>query len=192
MKVLLTIIGFVFFTQLSFAQYFTLTPDGFVSDDNKAFTVIDVPNKSQKQLYNEVLKGLSSIYNAPKEVLSLNEGQSITISAKDDKAISHKSKLTLIDIQKRNYKYDLSYSLTFQFKDGKIRVNRPSFECKRWRVLEYRTRTKSEWVYLHLVKKKNTDFAVFDKNGKLIAEETLTDLTTHFNSLITRILDTSG
>lgn len=44
MKKILSMVILVLVTQFSFAQYFKLTPKGFVYDDNSDFMVVNVSN----------------------------------------------------------------------------------------------------------------------------------------------------
>ena len=117
-------------TQLSFAQYFKLTPQGFVSNDNSDFTVVNVPNAKQMDLYKNVLNAINTMYSNPQKGLNVVEGESITLTAYEEKALPVRHSAG--GFGKGNYKYDLSYTLSFLFKDGKIRINSPVFECKRW------------------------------------------------------------
>lgn len=191
MRKIVTILTLLLFSQLSFAQYFTLTPKGFLSESESEYIVIDVPNSTQADLYKSVLNALSIMYNDPKEVLSLVEGESITLNAYEPEVITYKDKVSPLQIGKTTYKYDLSYSISMLFKDGKIRFNRPTFECRRWYENGYKGGWTSGWTYLHLVKGKDAKSAIFDKNGEIISQEAYDGLNNHLNSLIKEIVEKS-
>ncbi|MBE9601990.1 hypothetical protein [Pedobacter sp. MC2016-24] len=77
--------------------------------------------------YKNVLNAINTIYRNPQKGLSVVEGESISITAYEEGVLSIKLSNGL---GKTLRKYDLSYKLTFLFKDGKIRINSPDFEAK--------------------------------------------------------------
>jgi hypothetical protein len=191
MKKILSIAILLLVTQLCFAQYFNLTPNGFVSSDNKDFAVVDVPNVKQKDLYKNVLNAINSIFKNPQKGLSVVEGESISITAYEDKVLPIKLSNGL---GKEIFKYDLSYKLTFLFKDGKIRINSPDFEAKRYVEGKYRGSSgwsEGGWVTLKLVKVGKSKLYLFEDDGKVRFEDAYTGLNNHFNSLIKEIIEKS-
>jgi hypothetical protein len=179
-------------TQLSFAQYFKLTPQGFVSNDNSDFTVVNVPNAKQMDLYKNVLNAINTMYSNPQKGLNVVEGESITLTAYEEKALPVRHSAG--GFGKGNYKYDLSYTLSFLFKDGKIRINSPVFECKRWYEGTYKPTSgwgSSGWTTLKLVKGDRDRVAIYDKNGKLLLEDAASGLNDHFNSVLKQIMEKS-
>lgn len=179
-------------TQLSFGQYFKLTPQGFVSNDNSDFTVVNVPNAKQKDLYKNVLNAINTMYSNPQKGLNVVEGESISLTAYEEKALPVRHSAG--GFGKGNYKYDLSYTLSFLFKDGKIRINSPVFECKRWYEGTYKPTSgwgSSGWTTLKLVKGDRDRVAIYDKNGKLLLEDAASGLNDHFNSVLKQIMEKS-
>lgn len=179
-------------TQLSFGQYFKLTPQGFVSNDNNEFTVVNVPNAKQKDLYKNVLNAINTMYSNPQKGLNVVEGESISLTAYEEKALPVRHSAG--GFGKGNYKYDLSYTLSFLFKDGKIRINSPVFECKRWYEGTYKPTSgwgSSGWTTLKLVKGDRDRVAIYDKNGKLLLEDAASGLNDHFNSVLKQIMEKS-
>ena len=178
-------------TQLSFAQYFKLTPAGFLSNEKNDFTVLDVPNVKQKDLYRNMLNAINSIFKNPQKGLSVVEGESISITAYEEKVLPIKLSNGL---GKTIRKYDLSYKLTFLFKDGKIRINNPDFEARRYVGSTYRGAsgwTGDEWVTLNLVKVGKSKLYLFEDDGKIRFEDAYNGLNNHFNSLIKEIINKS-
>lgn len=191
-KKTLSIAVLVLVTQLSFAQYFKLTPKGFVSNDNSDFTIVNVPNAKQKDLYKNVLNAINSMYSNPQKGLNVVDGESISLTAYEENALTVKHSAG--GFGKRIYKYDLSYTLSFLFKDGKIRINTPVFECKRWYEGTYKPTSgwsSSGWFTLKLVKGKNDMVAIYDKEGKLLLEDASNGLNNHFNSVLKQIIEKS-
>ncbi|MCX8526338.1 DUF4468 domain-containing protein [Chryseobacterium formosus] len=178
-------------TQLSFAQYFKLTPAGFLSNEKNDFTVVDVPNVKQKDLYRNTLNAINSIFKNPQKGLSVVEGESISITAYEEEVLPVKLSN---GFGKTIRKYDLSYKLTFLFKDGKIRINSPDFEAKRYVEGTYRGAsgwTGDEWVTLKLVKIGKSKLYLFEDDGKIRFEDAYNGLNNHFNSLIKEIINKS-
>jgi hypothetical protein len=106
----------------SFAQYFTLSPTGFVSENKNEYLVIDAPGVKQDELYKNVLNVINTLYSNPQKGLHVVAGESINLSAYQKTAFKLSSGVM-------SYVYDVDYTLSFQFKEGKIRVNRPTFEA---------------------------------------------------------------
>ncbi|WP_461534250.1 DUF4468 domain-containing protein [Sinomicrobium sp.] len=188
MNVKLSAIFILLIAQVSLAQqHFTLTPEGFVAQDKSDYVVIEKPGKTQKELYLSVLNTLNTMYKDPKEVLSLIEGESITVKGYEENAIVHRARPDIISIGKPSYNYDVSYSITFQFKDGKIRVNRPDFECRRW------WENFGSWGSLPLLGKNG--FSIFNSNkrkyGEIRSQESYNGLIKYFNDLINNIIQKS-
>lgn len=182
---------FVLVAQLSFAQYFKLTPKGFASNDNNEFTVVNVPNVKKMDLYKNVLNVINSIYKNPQKGLSVVEGESISITAYEEEVLPIKLSNGL---GKTIRKYDLSYKLTFLFKDGKIRINSPDFEAKRYIESTYRGSsgwTGDEWVTLNLIKVGKSKLYLFEDDGKVRFEDAYNGLNNHFNSLLKQIIEKS-
>lgn len=182
---------FLLVTQLSFAQYFKLTPSGFLSNEKNDFTVVDVPNVKQKDLYRNTLNAINSIFKNPQKGLSVVEGESISITAYEEKVLPVKLSNGL---GKTIRKYDISYKLTFLFKDGKIRINSPDFEAKRYVESTYRGSSGwsgDEWVTLKLVKFGKSKLYLFEDDGKIRFEDAYNGLNNHFNSLIKEIINKS-
>lgn len=187
-----SIVIFLLVTQLSFGQYFKLTPQGFVSNDNSDFTLVNVPNAKQKDLYKNVLNAINTMYSNPQKGLNVVEGESISLTAYEEKALPVRHSAG--GFGKGNYKYDLSYTLSFLFKDGKIRINSPVFECKRWYEGTYKPTSgwgSSGWTTLKLVKGDRDRVAIYDKNGKLLLEDAASGLNDHFNSVLKQIMEKS-
>jgi hypothetical protein len=193
MKKLLGMVILLLVTQLSFAQYFKLTANGFVADDNNDFAVVDVPNVKQADLYKNVLNAINSLYSNPQKYLSVLEGESITLTRYEEKALPVRHSTGAFG--KTNYKYDLSYTLSFLFKDGKIRINSPTFELRRWYKATYRKGSdwdNSDWKTLNLVKDKKDSVAIYDQNGKLVLEDAANGLNSHLNTIVKQIIDKSN
>ena len=102
---------------------FSLKSDGtFTTEDGKSYVVIEFEGKTAQDLYNTVKANVLTLYNSPQDVLNEIEPKNITIRA-------------LSDVLHSTYKlgsafteYKAMYTLVFQFKDGRIRVNAPEID----------------------------------------------------------------
>lgn len=159
-------------TKIASAQYFTLAPEGFLSKEKTDYAVVEVPKTSQQELYNNVLKSINSLYSNPQKGLTLVNGQSITLSAYQKKAFKVSGGISGVH-------YDVDYNLTFLFKDGRIRVNAPTFEAG---FMNY----NGTW------NKMNFKKVYFKSNGEPKSEKNHQEINTFFNELIKSILEKSA
>lgn len=187
MKYIFTFIALTMLAPLSFAQYFTLTSNGFLSADKNNYTVVDFPNTTKSNIYKNVLNALNTMYKDPKKVLTVVEGESITINGYEENVIPHRAKSNPIQIGKTNYEFDLSYTISILFKDNKMRINSPTFECRRWMTMDY----SAKWTYLTLNKDKKSKASIYNKENEISAQDSYDALNKHFNSLITEIVKKS-
>lgn len=160
------------------SQIFTLTNKGFFDSDNieNDYVVIDSLSKSQSQLYSDILVNINSMYSSPKDVISYVTDKSITINAISLKSITFNS----------FYKYDLNYTITFLFKDGKIRINSPTINyisgtfgsIDNVKILNL-TGGGSSW---------GSESAIFNNKGELKGKKQKKELEIFFDTLISKIL----
>ncbi|HBW79742.1 MAG TPA: hypothetical protein DEF78_05005 [Sphingobacterium sp.] len=165
---IITGIFLLLFTNLAFSQYFTLAPTGFVSKENLDYTVVEVPGAKQQELYDNVLKSINSLYSNPKEGLTLVPGQAIALAAYQQRGL----KTSGIAY------YDVDYTLSFLFKDGKIRINSPTFSAQ---IMNY----NGTW------NKMNVKKFYFKGNGSPKNEKKHQFVNAYFNELIKSILEKS-
>ena len=100
-------------------EHFILTPVGFrnSNDSTMDYTVLYIPGKNQKELYNSALLYFNKTYISPKDVISKAENQSITINGFAANAI-HRNNMHV---------FNMNYTVNLEFKDGKIKMSAPSF-----------------------------------------------------------------
>ena len=160
-------ITFILLTQTSLAQV-SVSANGIQFDEGN-FKVIEVEG-SQDELYTRALSCFHSIYQSPKEVLSVVEGNSITVSAKEPNIIS----------RNRMHQFDLSYSIHFQFKEGKIRVNLPSVKMTTY------TRGTGHQQLMITANNQLTGgiLGIYNEAGKLKSEMAKSDLESFFNAYL--------
>ncbi|RZL12330.1 MAG: hypothetical protein EOO96_32240, partial [Pedobacter sp.] len=86
MKRILFCLVLLLVAEISFAQYFELKPNGFMSKDQKDYVVVEVPGAKQKELYTNVLNTINTLYTNPQNGLNVLDGESISLSASKRRA----------------------------------------------------------------------------------------------------------
>ena len=119
MKNKIFVISMLLFNLSSYSQvkYFTLTKFGFINvlDSSKNYIILPFDGQTQKELYSIFLNKLNGLFVSPKNVLSTVEYESISVNGVAKRLIHDNV----------NTAYDLNYTLFFQFKDGRIRIDKP-------------------------------------------------------------------
>lgn len=168
----------------TFAQQFVLTPLGFrdAADTSKNYVVIEKPGISADLLQKNTLSILDKIYNKPEDAI-ISEPGKITIKAKHPNQIHYGRILgTPAAI------FILNYSVTIQFRDGRVRVDDPSTT-----FLGHVDNTmQKRWVmfYSQEVMQKEVDqypCFLFSKNGKNTSKYASDQLEKIFNDLIAQV-----
>lgn len=170
---ILTLLSLFAIATLSKAQLpsFELLPNGFVnsSDTSKSFIVIDVPSKTKNDLFKSVEMWVTKKYVSPQDVLSKVDGETITINGISKNSI-HRNGMHV---------FDMNYTVNFDFKDGKIRINSPSFRLTTYSGLKRQT--------LHLVSNSSldgSDLGIYNEKLKLKSERAKNELEAYFNKFI--------
>lgn len=95
-----------------------LTTNGFKSIDNKESNYLVFESKgTQLELYGKIKSFINSRFVSPKDVISENSPNSITLNGVKQ-GISIKKALGYID-------FSINYTIVFYFKDDKIRIDLP-------------------------------------------------------------------
>lgn len=154
---------------LAFSQAFKLTPIGFVnsSDTSKKYIVIEVPNKSSQELFKTSLLYFTSKYNSPKDVISKVEGSAITINGFQQNTIRQNGTAT---------PFDINYTIAFQFKDGKIKIDAPTFRLN--------TGLRTMYLVYTGFSINGQESGIYGKNGKVKSEKAIIDLEMFFNDYL--------
>ena len=112
MKQLLTSILFLFYFIISAPAQFVVTPNGLMTTEagEKDYYVIDVPGVSAADLYTKTIEYISNTFISPKDAISGSiENQLLTVTG----------------IETIYYGFNVTYKLNYQFKDGRIRYDKP-------------------------------------------------------------------
>ncbi len=170
MKKVFTTVIFLLLATISFSQSFELTNRGFFdsADKEKDYVILDFAGRSQNDLYKQTLLYINTIYKSPKNVISTVENESITVNGYAQNAV------------KRNAfnSFNMDYTMVFLFKDGRMRVNVPSFTL---------TAFTDKLQTLYLVSGNSLDgssLGIYNKKGDLKSEKAKASLESFFNGYI--------
>lgn len=183
-KFLITMVALLGVCMSANAQL-VLTPDGFVSatDSTKNYIVIDVKGE-QAELYKLVKGAVLSLFRSPKDVLSESFPEVLTINGSEENGIVVPKALGL------KMTYDVNFTITFKFRDGKIRIDSPSFICQN-------TSMGNQTIELVLRGSKNYGFGktvvntIYNKNGDKVNEKEKKSVEDYFNKVIAKIVATA-
>jgi hypothetical protein len=174
-KLLLSILCLLFYCVN--AQTFTLTSDGFVDSENssKSYVVFEFDGKSQSELYNEVLIAIGKTFVSPNDVVSKVENKQLTINGILKNAVAR----TKVDGG-----WTLNFTMIFEFKEGKVRVDAPSVNRIYYENREMYVKSKGAMIGLM----NGTEFGIFSKNGDLKIELAKQTLENSINKLMLSML----
>jgi hypothetical protein len=150
---------------------FSLTINGFVNsqDNSKDYVVFDYENINKEVLYINVLKFITTNYKSAKDVISKVENEVITINAIQSKIATCKT-----------LKYDASYTVSISFKDSKIKIDAPFFECSSFAFGKpYRLTMSGSNGGLG----SEVTVGLFKKNGEPGQKNTIIEIESFFNGL---------
>ncbi len=165
------LVSLLFFSSITANAKFTLTPQGVINETNEDYIVIDCPGKSQQELFSAVQMYLSSIYVNPKEVLSIIDGKSITVTGFSKGVIYRKNLVVKTS--------DIGYTISFKFKDGKLRVDNPYIRSIH--------PTGMPEISIHVVRPSIMEEGVFTSKGKVINEKTKTSIEDFFDNYVAKV-----
>ena len=101
---------------------FTISADGhYRAADGKDYIIYQFDGKSAKDIYTLICSNVSKVYNSPQSVMSTVENSSVAIHAFADDILYQKSYLGI------KFFYEGTYNLLIEIKDGRVKINAPSF-----------------------------------------------------------------
>lgn len=163
---------------------FVLKPDGFETANGGNYFIVEVPDKSQQELFKEVKNKIMANYGAfyDQSRITTNTSDEITLKTVDKKRLVYYEK-----------NFDISFQIRIEFKEGRIKVNAPVIQT----INNSKARNTAPGTVLYvrypgktvsfngngftIVKK---DLYVFDRKGKLKNKQLQQLLETAFNDQI--------
>ena len=147
-----------------------LTINGFVDENNTEndYVVFHVDGKTQQELYTSVLQFLVDKYNSPKDVI---------YEIKYDMIKVHGFRPDIVTFS--GY-YDLDYQFSIKIKDGKIRVDSPTFVC---------TRSPKSGMGSDIdLYSKGAKWSLFNKNGTPRLRKQISQIEVFFNNFCSQLM----
>lgn len=173
----------------SFAQnYFTLTENGMTPTEasDKKFVVIEKEGQTQLELFNAIKAFATQLYVSPKDVISESGTEIITLNGISTKDVTCKKGLGVLNVK-------MNYTIVFQIKDGKIRIDAPSINSM---TSESRTLGGTLGSLYQICLSKNEmlnggyeRIVIFDKK---IKQQTKDEIESFFNTLINSAINYSA
>jgi hypothetical protein len=154
---------------------FELTPSGLRStkDTSKNYIVIDLPGKSKAEIFKQTQIFMNRSFVSPKDVMSIVEGESVTITGYAEKEV-HRT---------NNHVFNTDYTMTFEFKDGKMKISSPAIK------LTTTFYQKPQTLYLVANNSITGDvMGIWNEKLKLKSLTAKTDIENYFNSFISRLI----
>lgn len=100
---------------------FKLVAEGLINDsDSKNFVIITAQGKNVSDIKSSIVSTLSSMYNNPSKVISTLGDNIINVTATSAFDIAN-------DVGMFYQRYNFTYNIKIEVKDGKIKIDAPSF-----------------------------------------------------------------
>lgn len=155
---------------------FLLTPDGFKTADGKNYYVIDAPGYSKQQLFEMVDRRAIASFGTHRNRVVSGEPDEVLIEATNKNQLNY-----------RDWDFDILFNTSFEFKDGKIKVNAPLIKSMK----SYFGNTDSLRANFYIKSPTNIfnrNAVVFDDRDKLRNKELKIALEELFNNNILQSL----
>lgn len=170
-NLLLLVFALLCWGQSDAANPFVLTPSGIVSseDSTKTYVVVEMPGKTQEEIYELLSVRLNRMYKYPNATQSRIEGKSIQISGTAPMVVFIKKDLG------REYFWDLKHTINIEFRDGRVKFDVLGFSITN--PFGYNTEVA-------LVGKGHFNAFVYDRKENLKMSRTKEDVEKFFNSFV--------
>lgn len=169
-------------------KYVILTTNGFenIKTPDQKYIILDFEGFSQKELYDNVLAKITTMPNSFKNTINKIENEIISIDAEVPNKVIYKRGLDPIIY------FDLDYSLSFSFKDNKMKIDLPVLN----NIYLRKTHNNSGFLGLNLihtilVHEKASSLtgtaSIYNRGGKLRLDKTKQSVEKYFNDYINEI-----
>ena len=169
---LLILVGFY-----SNAQTLTVTPNGLKDSLNveKDYVVLNIENKTAKELYDNILKYINLNYKNPKEVI---KGSVDSDFIKFDTYVSD---FPLVKSMGTKMDMGTTYTTILTFQDNKIK----------YEIVDLIMKNKNGGYQAIFSGSALSGYAIYNKSGELKKSETKIDIERYFNNNIKSIIEAS-
>ncbi|HEY5462096.1 MAG TPA: hypothetical protein VIJ95_02480 [Hanamia sp.] len=189
-KILLIVLLFPVFCK---CQSFTLTPYGLrdSADTSKGYIIIDLPNKSAKQIYDATINYINETYENPGFVIKGKiDSEYVRFDGyKDD--IS--SAILRAPLGKAKLNIESDYSIEIRMKENKIKYQVISNHMKMESANVWTNGVNTSYGDLHIVQQGSNwrgwdKIFIYDKKLKLKDEDLKSDIEKYFNDQVTALV----
>ena len=155
------------------AQYFQLTPDGFVSasDPSKKYIVLDFPDNTQKEAFDKVARHLQATAGDAYDLVQVPDERIVASGTAQIEALAGIFKQP----------YDMKYTLTIRFRDDRIRIDGPKID-------EMYIKKDNIRLYPTEPQKGVNAYFIFTKDGKVKNNAGKENLEKFFNDFINEVV----
>lgn len=169
---------FGLFSFCASAQTFTVTPTGLKDSLNveKNYVVLNIENKTAKELYDNMIKYINLNYKNPAEVI---KGSVDSDFIKFDTYVSEFPKVTSMGAKMN---MGTTYTTILTFQDNKIK----------YEVVDLIMKNKNGGNPVIFSGSVMSGFAIYNKSGELKRNETKVDIEKYFNNNIKSIIDAAN
>ena len=174
MKKLLFLFTFLLLNHIGFSQEYEVTPSGLKDKSNveNTFLVIETPDKTIAELYQNAIKYVNENYKNPEEVIKgKTENEYLRFE-------TYVPQFTKVNNSGAKLDVSMKYTTELRFKDGKVRFEITALSITAdngGRSVEF---SGSIWKGYPIYNKKN---------GDLRLPETKSELENYFNTKVTEI-----
>lgn len=178
-------LALMLFTLTNVFSQFKLTSEGIVNcnDSSLNYIILNFNNKNRTELYNSTLQFLKGIYNSPNDAISVIENDMIALNGVQRDAIPHgvrKAKLDIKFFGKYLRYFDLNYKINLYFRDNKIKIESPTFDC-----YTYLSNLTKSNLYLKYKDSPILDnYGIYDLKNELKRPESKEHIEHFFNIII--------
>lgn len=157
------------------AQTLVVTQNGLRDSSNieKEYVVLNVENKTAKELYDNIMKYINLNYKNPKEVIKGS------VEADFIKFDTYVSGFPLVKSMGVTMEMGTNYTTLLSFQDNKIK-----FE-----ILDLVMKNRNGPTVTIFSGSAFSGYAIFNKSGELKRDETKIDIENYFNNKIKSIVD---
>ena len=164
------------------AQIFHLTYKGFVDAENpdKDYLVITFDGLTKDQIYTKAQRSVAKAFISGKDVMTNTPNEQISIYGILPEVTERKP-------MGMKLPFDMKFTMSLEFKDGKMRINAPH-------IIEIRQEAKLGDVFMYLTKAEagsslvKMNFALFKNNGEVNEKKHKENIENKVNQLISQIL----
>ncbi len=159
------------------AQKLVITPTGLKDSANieKDYVVLNIENKTAKDLYNSAIKYINLNYKNPKEVIKGS------LDSDFIKYETYVSNFPVVTSMGAKMEMGTKYTTMLSFQDNKIK----------YEIIDLIMKNKNGGMQVIFSGSALTGYPIYNKSGELKRNETKTDIENYFNENIKSIIEAS-